>query len=233
MHEVLVGAGVGGLLGTGAGLAVLLMRRRQKRAALQAPAIPVTGQAPVVPDLSDEAPPSAEHAPVATDRAPPPPDRAPLAPEAHPPPDRAPLAPERSKSKTKGAMFDVPVTYLSPTSEFVIPFGDLHKYLTASREYEMEAFTLLVNYVDNIMGLELMLADPKTPSRTSLLSPAQKYRNACARILTNLLAAVDAAAPSPTRLQDMRTAADQLLRMIDAILNNMCQVAAAIPIAVQ
>lgn len=220
MHEVLVGAGLGGLLGTGAGLAVLLMRRRQKRAALQAPAIPVTGQAPVVPDLSDEAPPSAEHAPVATDRAP-------------PPPDRAPLAPERSKSKTKGAMFDVPVTYLSPTSEFVIPFGDLHKYLTASREYEMEAFTLLVNYVDNIMGLELMLADPKTPSRTSLLSPAQKYRNACARILTNLLAAVDAAAPSPTRLQDMRTAADQLLRMIDAILNNMCQVAAAIPIAVQ
>lgn len=220
MHEVLVGAGVGGLLGTGAGLAVLLMRRRQKRAALQAPATPVPGQAPVVPDLSDEAPPSAEHAPVATDRAP-------------PPPDRAPLAPERSKSKTKGAVFDVPVTYLSPTSEFVIPFGDLHKYLTASREYEMEAFTLLVNYVDNIMGLELMLADPKTPSRTSLLSPAQKYRNACARILTNLLAAVDAAAPSPTRLQDMRTAADQLLRMIDAILNNMCQVAAAIPIAVQ
>lgn len=206
------GAALGALVGAGAGFGVGKMRTRRR--ALPAPPTPATAVAsPPASPAAAAASPVAATPPVAAVAA----------------PARAPMTPGKRTHELLGVS---DLVYLSSTSEFYMTLTRFHDYVSTSDAWETSTFAYVLHALDDILGLEMMLADQRSEQRFMLPTLAQRYRNNMLKAVEGLVDVSYRKHPSTTRRSDMNAVGTELMGMVDEVVQGMHQTAAALPVAV-
>lgn len=98
-------------------------------------------------------------------------------------------------------------------------------------ELEKEKFGHVVQHLDNLMGMEKFMNNPKTTkSHASLPRSAFCCKNKVSRTLKDIIDHNQKKRPAPTKLKILQNIREDILETCDIIIHNMNHVLAATPL---